>query len=89
MTSFNGPVAGCSDHSLLYCLVLSGPEDVLQSLVLIWISVCTSEVHQQDEQHQEESQGDAPENNPQYTTVYVGNLAHEVSNDHRRFFGFF
>ncbi|BBM98017.1 nucleolysin TIA-1/TIAR [Marchantia polymorpha subsp. ruderalis] len=45
------------------------------------------EVHQQDEQHQEESQGDAPENNPQYTTVYVGNLAHEVTQAelHRQF----
>jgi hypothetical protein len=36
---------------------------------------CCAEVHQ--EEHQEVT-GDAPENNPQYTTVYVGNLAHEV-----------
>jgi hypothetical protein len=30
------------------------------------------------EDRQEGSAGDGPENNPQYTTVYVGNLAHEV-----------
>lgn len=30
------------------------------------------------EERQEGSSGDAPENNLQYTTVYVGNLAHEV-----------
>lgn len=28
---------------------------------------------------QEKRNEDAPENNPQYTTVYVGNLAPEVS----------
>lgn len=27
---------------------------------------------------QENSNDDAPENNPAYTTVYIGNLAHEV-----------
>ena len=27
---------------------------------------------------QENSNDEAPENNPAYTTVYVGNLAHEV-----------
>ncbi|KAL2653903.1 hypothetical protein R1flu_022031 [Riccia fluitans] len=49
--------------------------------------VVKKDVHQQDEQHHEESQGDAPENNPQYTTVYVGNLAHEVTQPelHRQF----
>ncbi|CAK9276305.1 unnamed protein product [Sphagnum jensenii] len=43
-----------------------------------------SKVHQ--EEHQEVT-GDGPENNPQYTTVYVGNLAHEVSQAelHRQF----
>jgi len=39
---------------------------------------------------QEGSAGDGPENNPQYTTVYVGNLAHEVSQAelHRWFHAF-
>jgi hypothetical protein len=36
---------------------------------------CCAELCQ--EEHQEVT-GDGPENNPQYTTVYVGNLAHEV-----------
>lgn len=27
---------------------------------------------------QDKASDDAPENNPQYTTVYVGNLAHEA-----------
>lgn len=31
------------------------------------------------EDRPEGSAGDGPENNPQYTTVYVGNLAHEVN----------
>lgn len=35
-----------------------------------------AEVHA--EESQEVSAGEGPENNPQYTTVYVGNLAHEV-----------
>ncbi|CAM6082536.1 unnamed protein product [Calypogeia fissa] len=45
------------------------------------------DVHQQDEQHHEESQIETPENNPQFTTVYVGNLAHEVTQAelHRQF----
>jgi len=30
------------------------------------------------EERQEDSAGDGPENNSQYTTVYVGNLAHQV-----------
>lgn len=34
--------------------------------------------HYADE-NQEKTNEDAPENNPQYTTVYVGNLAPEVS----------
>lgn len=42
------------------------------------ISVFIIDVHQQEEQHHGESQVEAPENNPQFTTVYVGNLAHEV-----------
>ncbi|CAM6037569.1 unnamed protein product [Sphagnum compactum] len=39
-----------------------------------------------DQMHQEVT-GDGPENNPQYTTVYVGNLAHEVTQAelHRQF----
>jgi len=39
------------------------------------------------EERQEGSSGDAPENNLQYTTVYVGNLAHEVTQAelHRQF----
>lgn len=32
------------------------------------------------EDGQETTNDDGPENNPQYTTVYVGNLAPEVSN---------
>lgn len=32
------------------------------------------------EDGKETSNGDAPENNPQYTTVYVGNLGSEVRN---------
>lgn len=39
-------------------------------------SVPYAEVHA--EESQEVSAGEGPENNPQYTTVYVGNLAHEV-----------
>ena len=31
------------------------------------------------EEGQEKANDDAPENNPQYTTVYVGNLAPEAS----------
>ena len=31
---------------------------------------------------QDNSNDEAPENNPAYTTVYVGNLAHEVINTH-------
>ncbi|KAJ7560167.1 hypothetical protein O6H91_04G116900 [Diphasiastrum complanatum] len=41
-----------------------------------------------EEQHEEAAaQGDGPESNPQYTTVYVGNLAHEVTQAelHRQF----
>ncbi|WOL02647.1 oligouridylate-binding protein 1-like isoform X1 [Canna indica] len=39
------------------------------------------------EDGQENSNDDAPENNPQYTTVYVGNLAHEVTQvDLHRYF---
>jgi len=43
------------------------------------------EVHA--EESQEVSAGEGPENNPQYTTVYVGNLAHEVTQAelHRQF----
>ena len=32
------------------------------------------------EDGKETTNSDAPENNPQYTTVYVGNLASEASN---------
>ncbi|RRT79871.1 hypothetical protein B296_00018111 [Ensete ventricosum] len=36
---------------------------------------------------QENANDDSPENNPQYTTVYVGNLAHEVTQvDLHRYF---
>ncbi|THU49696.1 hypothetical protein C4D60_Mb06t12280 [Musa balbisiana] len=36
---------------------------------------------------QENTNGDSPENNPQYTTIYVGNLAHEVTQvDLHRYF---
>ncbi|KAG0613114.1 hypothetical protein M758_6G078100 [Ceratodon purpureus] len=39
------------------------------------------------EERQEGSAGDGPENNTQYTTVYVGNLAHQVTQAelHRQF----
>ncbi|KAF0908134.1 hypothetical protein E2562_022949 [Oryza meyeriana var. granulata] len=39
------------------------------------------------EDRKEKTNEDAPENNPQYRTVYVGNLAHEVTQDvlHRLF----
>uniref|UniRef100_A0A0E0AMN5 RRM domain-containing protein n=1 Tax=Oryza glumipatula TaxID=40148 RepID=A0A0E0AMN5_9ORYZ len=39
------------------------------------------------EDRKEKANEDAPENNPQYRTVYVGNLAHEVTQDvlHRLF----
>lgn len=33
------------------------------------------------EDGKETTNNDAPENNPQYTTVYVGNLAPEARND--------
>ena len=36
---------------------------------------CFAEAHQEGEDSDKES----PENNSQYTTVYVGNLAHEVT----------
>ncbi|CAL9067627.1 unnamed protein product [Musa banksii] len=41
------------------------------------------------EDGQENTNDDGPENNPQYTTVYVGNLAHEVTqlDLHRQFHG--
>jgi len=35
---------------------------------------------------QETMNDDGPENNPHYTTVYVGNLAPEVSNHHSQIF---
>lgn len=42
------------------------------------------------EDGKEKANEDAPENNPQYRTVYVGNLAHEVTQDvlHRLFHAF-
>lgn len=37
------------------------------------------------EDSQETTNDDAPENNPQYTTVYVGNLAPEASDSSHLF----
>ncbi|KAG0613111.1 hypothetical protein M758_6G078000 [Ceratodon purpureus] len=54
---------------------------------LAGLQTLSQEVRPED--RQEGSAGDGPENNPQYTTVYVGNLAHEVSQAelHRWFHG--
>jgi hypothetical protein len=41
--------------------------------MLTWFTC--ADVHQEGEDSDKES----PENNAQYTTVYVGNLAHEVN----------
>jgi len=59
----------------LLCLICSeSSRDLLLSILSFDYRL--AEVRPED--RQEGSAGDGPENNPQYTTVYVGNLAHEV-----------
>lgn len=45
----------------------------------IYLSRCSKLLITCPDDGQEKRNEDAPENNPQYTTVYVGNLAPEVS----------
>ncbi|RZR90025.1 hypothetical protein BHM03_00017845 [Ensete ventricosum] len=46
-----------------------------------------SAINDLNDDSQENANDDSPENNPQYTTVYVGNLAHEVTQvDLHRYF---
>lgn len=52
---------------------------IFQFELSVLICVCAFFFFGGAEDGQENTNDDGPENNPQYTTVYVGNLAHEAS----------
>ncbi|XP_024514811.1 oligouridylate-binding protein 1 isoform X1 [Selaginella moellendorffii] len=63
-----------------------GPVSVPEQVAVVQVQMKQEPNH--DEQHEDGAmQLDGPENNPQFTTVYVGNLAHEVTQTelHRQF----
>lgn len=62
---------------LQVCSTSSRVEIRISKSVILSI-VCCSNMIYFAEDGKEPLNGDAPENNPQYTTVYVGNLAPEV-----------